>query len=100
MHGIGKLKSVQALDGFYGKNEIGYRIGELEHMNDFRRIKLCAEKWNFNFAKNILDDLQPLKCLKNMSIKRYMYARSTIWASNVNPNLNLKKIKFDKLLRV
>ncbi|PKU64512.1 Putative disease resistance protein RGA3 [Dendrobium catenatum] len=40
MHGIGKLKSLQRLDGFYIKNEIGYKIGELEHMNDLRQLRI------------------------------------------------------------
>ncbi|KAH0464465.1 hypothetical protein IEQ34_007251 [Dendrobium chrysotoxum] len=31
MHRIGKLKYLQDLDGFYTKNEIGYKIGELDH---------------------------------------------------------------------
>ncbi|KAI0514231.1 hypothetical protein KFK09_010266 [Dendrobium nobile] len=40
MHAIGKLKSLQGLDGFYVKNEIGYKIGELEHMNDLCRLRI------------------------------------------------------------
>ncbi|KAH0463422.1 hypothetical protein IEQ34_008004 [Dendrobium chrysotoxum] len=40
MHGIGKVKSLQGLDGFYVKNEIGYKIGELEHMNDLRQLRI------------------------------------------------------------
>ncbi|KAH0463667.1 hypothetical protein IEQ34_008249 [Dendrobium chrysotoxum] len=40
MHGIGKLKSLQGLDGFHVKNEIGYKIGELEHLNDLRRLRI------------------------------------------------------------
>ncbi|KAL0920746.1 hypothetical protein M5K25_009910 [Dendrobium thyrsiflorum] len=40
MHGIGKLKSLQGLDGFYVKSEIGYKIGELEHMNDLRQLRI------------------------------------------------------------
>ncbi|KAI0514232.1 hypothetical protein KFK09_010267 [Dendrobium nobile] len=40
MHGIGKLKYLQGLDGFFVKNEIGYRIGELEHMNDLHQLTI------------------------------------------------------------
>ncbi|XP_020694281.1 putative disease resistance RPP13-like protein 1 [Dendrobium catenatum] len=40
MHAIGKLKSLQGLDGFYVKNKIGYKIGELEHMNDLRHLRI------------------------------------------------------------
>ncbi|KAH0463457.1 hypothetical protein IEQ34_008039 [Dendrobium chrysotoxum] len=40
MHGIGKLKSLQGLDGFYVKNEIGYKTGELEHMNDLHQLRI------------------------------------------------------------
>ncbi|KAL0912594.1 hypothetical protein M5K25_018576 [Dendrobium thyrsiflorum] len=40
MHGIGKLNSLQRLDGFYVKNKAGYRIGELEHMNELHQLRI------------------------------------------------------------
>ncbi|KAH0433796.1 hypothetical protein IEQ34_026927 [Dendrobium chrysotoxum] len=55
-------------------------------MNDFRRsrIKLLqnaknakeaciAKLYNFDFAKNMLDDLQPSKYSMNLSKKMYIY---------------------------
>ncbi|KAH0450480.1 hypothetical protein IEQ34_021172 [Dendrobium chrysotoxum] len=74
------LNSLQQLDEFYVKNEVGYEIGESEYMNDYRRlriellqdakeaeeacsVKLCAERWNFinsrsvDSIENMLDDL-------------------------------------------
>ncbi|KAH0448692.1 hypothetical protein IEQ34_022492 [Dendrobium chrysotoxum] len=95
---------------FFVKNEIGYKIGELERMNDFRQsrikllqnvknaeeacsAKLCAEKWNFDFAKNVLDDLQPPKCSRNLSIKKDMGAGSIVWMNNVNTMFKLEMLK-------
>ncbi|KAL0920710.1 hypothetical protein M5K25_009872 [Dendrobium thyrsiflorum] len=48
---------------------------------------------NTDLDENVLDNLQPPKCLRNMRIKRYMCARSVIWMNNVNPIFNLEKIK-------
>ncbi|KAH0448436.1 hypothetical protein IEQ34_022236 [Dendrobium chrysotoxum] len=88
MHGNGKLKSLQGLDGFYGKNEIGYKIGELEHMNEINLLqnvkdaeeaysaKLCAERRNFtnsrsvDLTENMLDNLQPSKMSKESEHKK------------------------------
>ncbi|KAH0463021.1 hypothetical protein IEQ34_007603 [Dendrobium chrysotoxum] len=122
--GIGKLKSLQELNMFNLRDVSGYRIGELENMNDLCKLginclenikdaeeacsaKLCAKRrltdltlcwsntdsWNIDLDENVLDNLQPPKCLRNLSIKRYMGARSAIWMNNVNPIFNLEKIK-------
>ncbi|KAL0919593.1 hypothetical protein M5K25_011696 [Dendrobium thyrsiflorum] len=40
MHRIGNLNSLQQLDGFYVKNENGFRIVELEHMNELRQLRI------------------------------------------------------------
>ncbi|KAH0463017.1 hypothetical protein IEQ34_007599 [Dendrobium chrysotoxum] len=122
--GIRKLKSLQELNMFDLRDVSGYRIGELENMNDLCKLginclenvkdveepcisKLCAKRrltgltlcWsntdsrNIHFDENVLDNLQPPKCLRNLSIWRYMGLRSAIWMNNVNPIFNLEKIE-------
>ncbi|KAL0920713.1 hypothetical protein M5K25_009875 [Dendrobium thyrsiflorum] len=122
--GIGKLTSLQELQVFDVRDVIGYKIGELENMNDLCRLgiyclknikeaeevcsaKLCAKRrltnlalcWrrntdsrNINLDENVLDNLQPPKCLRILSIECYMGARSAIWMNNVNSIFNLEKI--------
>ncbi|XP_020596732.1 putative disease resistance RPP13-like protein 1, partial [Phalaenopsis equestris] len=46
--GIGKLRSLQELHEFNVKNENGYRIGELEHMSELRKLKI-------HFLENVKD---------------------------------------------
>ncbi|KAH0463428.1 hypothetical protein IEQ34_008010 [Dendrobium chrysotoxum] len=123
MCGIGKLKSLQELNMFDLRDVSGYRIGELENMNDLCKLginclenvkdaeeaysaNLCAKRritdltlcWsntdsrNIDLDENVLDNLQPPKCLRNLNIQRYMGARSAIWMNNVNPISNLEKI--------
>ncbi|KAL0920593.1 hypothetical protein M5K25_009738 [Dendrobium thyrsiflorum] len=122
--GIGKLKSLQELNMFDLRDVSGYRIGELENMNDLCKLginclenvknaeeacsaKLCAKRrltdltlcWsntdsrNIDLDKNVLENLQPPKCLRNFCIRNYMGARSAIWMNNVNPIFNLEKIE-------
>ncbi|PKU76595.1 putative disease resistance protein RGA3 [Dendrobium catenatum] len=122
--GIGKLKSLQELNMFDLRDVSGYRIGELENMNNLCKLginclenvkdaeeacsaKLCSKKrltdltlcWSntyyprsFDLDENVLNNLQPPKCLKNLSIRRYMSARSAIWMNNVSLISNLEKI--------
>ncbi|KAH0463059.1 hypothetical protein IEQ34_007641 [Dendrobium chrysotoxum] len=122
--GIGKLKSLQELNMFDVRDVSGYRIGELENMNDLCKLgikclenvkvveeacsaKLYAKRrltdltlcWsNTNSRKidldeNMLDNLQPPKCLRNLRIEGYMGASwSAIWMNNVNPISNLENI--------
>ncbi|KAL0928914.1 hypothetical protein M5K25_000846 [Dendrobium thyrsiflorum] len=97
--GIGKLKSLQEMNMFDLRDVSGYRIGELENMNDLCKLgincfenvkdaeeacsaKLCAKRrltdltlcWSNTDSRNIdldengLDNLQPPKCLRNLSI--------------------------------
>ncbi|PKU60960.1 putative disease resistance protein RGA4 [Dendrobium catenatum] len=127
--GIGKLKSLQELNMFSPRDESGYRIAELENMNDLCKLginclesvkdaeeacsaKLYAKRrltyltlcWsttdsrNIGLDENVLDNLQPQKCLRNLSIKRYMGARSAVWMNNVNPIFNLEKILLTECL--
>ncbi|KAI0503763.1 hypothetical protein KFK09_014706 [Dendrobium nobile] len=122
--GIGKLKYLQEVDMFDLRDVSGYRIGELENMNDLCKLginclenvkdaeeacsaKLCSKSrlrdltlcWsntyystNNDLDENVLDNLRPSKCLRNLSIKRYMRARPPIWMNNVNWIFNLEKI--------
>ncbi|XP_020681990.1 putative disease resistance protein RGA4 isoform X1 [Dendrobium catenatum] len=121
--GIGKLKFLQELNMFDLRDASGYRIGELENMNELCKLGInCLEnvkdaeeacsaklyakrrltdltlRWsnsdsrNIDLDENVLDNLQPPKCLRNLSIKRYMGARSAIWMNNVNPIFNIEKI--------
>ncbi|KAI0514059.1 hypothetical protein KFK09_010093 [Dendrobium nobile] len=124
IYAIGKLKSLQALYMFDLKDVSGYRIVEMQNMNDLCILginclenvkdaeeacsaKLCAKRrltdltlcWsnidlrNINLYESVLDNLQPPKCLRNLSIQRYMGARSPIWMNNVNPIFNIEKIE-------
>ncbi|KAH0461880.1 hypothetical protein IEQ34_009455 [Dendrobium chrysotoxum] len=127
--GIGKLNSLQELDMFDLRNEMGYGIDELKYLNDLcklginclenvkdaeeaRNAQLCDKRrltdlslcWSNTYAKDInldedvLDNLQPPKCLRNLRIYRYMGARSAIWMNNVNPIFNLEKIELTDCL--
>ncbi|PKU60470.1 putative disease resistance protein RGA4 [Dendrobium catenatum] len=122
--GVGKLKSLQQLSMFDLRNVSGYRIGELENMNDLCKLginclenvkdaeEVCSAKlyakrrlidltlcWsntdsrNIDLDENVLDNLHPPKCLRNLRIERYMGARSAIWMNNVNMLSNLKKME-------
>ncbi|KAL0904385.1 hypothetical protein M5K25_026483 [Dendrobium thyrsiflorum] len=124
IYGIGKLKSLLELNMFDLRDVSGYRIGELENMNDLCKLgidclenvknaeeacsaKLCAKSrltdltlcWsntdsrNIDLDENVLNNLQPPKCLRNLSIKRYMGARSAIWMNNVDLLSNIEKIE-------
>ncbi|KAI0524476.1 hypothetical protein KFK09_003846 [Dendrobium nobile] len=53
---------------------------------------------NIDLDENVLDNLQPPKCLKNLSIDQYMAARFAIWMNNVNKIFNLEKIKLTECL--
>ncbi|XP_028549136.1 putative disease resistance protein RGA4 [Dendrobium catenatum] len=122
--GIGKLKSLQELNMFDLRDVSGYRIGELENMNDLCKLginclenvkdadegssaKLCEKRrltdltlcWsdnnsrNMDLDENVLDNLQPPKCLRKLNIYSYMGARSAIWMNNVNQIFNLEIIE-------
>ncbi|KAL0928377.1 hypothetical protein M5K25_000254 [Dendrobium thyrsiflorum] len=85
-------------------------INCLENVKDAeeaRDAQLCEKKrlrdltlsWNFtdsiniDLDQNVLDNLQPPKCLRNLCIEGYTGARSAIWMNNVNLLSNIKKIK-------
>ncbi|KAL0920591.1 hypothetical protein M5K25_009736 [Dendrobium thyrsiflorum] len=90
-------------------------INCLENVEDAEEAcsaKLCAKRrltyltlcWsntdsrNIDLDENVLDNLQPPKCLRNLSIKRYMGARFAIWMNKVNPIFNLEKIQLTDCL--
>ncbi|KAL0920747.1 hypothetical protein M5K25_009911 [Dendrobium thyrsiflorum] len=82
MHGIGKLKSLQGLDGFYVKNEIGYKIGELEHMNDLHQLRI-------KFLENVKDaeeacsaKLYQKRNLKDLSLD-WNHSHDSDWGNGV-----------------
>ncbi|KAH0448546.1 hypothetical protein IEQ34_022346 [Dendrobium chrysotoxum] len=82
MHGIGKLKSLQGLDGFYVKNEIGYKIGELEHMNDLRQLRITL-------LKNV-EDVEEV-CSAKIYQKRNLMDLSLEWNYERNIHNNTRK---------
>ncbi|KAI0502317.1 hypothetical protein KFK09_017264 [Dendrobium nobile] len=127
--GIGKLKSLQELPRFYLRDMIGYRIGELENMNDLRILGIynlenvkdaeeaCSAKlraktrltdltlcWsnthsrNIDLDENVLNNLQPKYCLRNLSIWNYIGARSAIWMYTVHLIFYLEKVKLANCL--
>ncbi|PKU59511.1 Putative disease resistance RPP13-like protein 1 [Dendrobium catenatum] len=108
---IGELKNMNDL----------YKLGIkcLENLKDgeeARNAQLCEKRrltdltlcWshshidstNNDLDENVLHNLQPPKCLRNLSIKRYMGARSAIWMNNVNPIFNLEIISLTDCLEL
>ncbi|KAH0461640.1 hypothetical protein IEQ34_009215 [Dendrobium chrysotoxum] len=116
---IGKLKSspeqvvsgYKSIEGMKNMNDLcSLEINSLEYVGDVkeaRNAKLCEKTaltdlilcWNDNNSRNndldenVLDNLRPPKCLRNLRIDRYMGARSAIWMNNVNLISNLEKIE-------
>ncbi|PKU61941.1 putative disease resistance RPP13-like protein 1 [Dendrobium catenatum] len=101
---IGELKNMNDL----------YKLGIncLENVKDgeeARNAQLCEKRrltdltlcWsrshidstNNDLDENVLDNLHPPKCLRKLSIERYMGARSAIWMNNVNWIFNLEEIE-------
>ncbi|KAL0920709.1 hypothetical protein M5K25_009871 [Dendrobium thyrsiflorum] len=107
-HRIGELENLNDL--------CKLRINCLENVKDGEEAcsaKLCAKRrltnlilywsWNtysrnINLDENVLDNLQPPKCLRNLDIIGYMGARSAIWMNNVNSIFNLEKIYLSNCL--
>ncbi|KAI0503677.1 hypothetical protein KFK09_014612 [Dendrobium nobile] len=88
--GINCLENVK--DGKEARNA---QLCEKRRLTD---LTLCwsdnhIDSTNNDLDENVLDNLRPPKCLKNLSIERYMGARSAIWMNNVNQIINLEKIK-------
>ncbi|KAI0503710.1 hypothetical protein KFK09_014648 [Dendrobium nobile] len=88
--GINCLENVK--DGEEARNA---QLREKRRLTD---LTLCwsdnhIDSTNKDLDENVLDNLHPPKCLRNLSIERYMGARSAIWMNNVNPFFNLEKIE-------
>ncbi|KAH0451264.1 hypothetical protein IEQ34_018563 [Dendrobium chrysotoxum] len=117
IRGIGRLKFLQELNMFDLKSEMGYRIDELEYLNELCKlgnnclenakdaeeaysVKSCVERQNFtnsrsvDLIENMLDNLQPPECLWNMSIK------STIWMNNCQSDLQSRENRIVRLFAV
>ncbi|XP_020600059.1 LOW QUALITY PROTEIN: putative disease resistance protein RGA4 [Phalaenopsis equestris] len=131
--GIGKLRSLQELTEFNVKNENGYRIGELEHMSELRKLKIhflenvkdaiearnaklfekrkltelllnwgntefgsLRKAFNSDLDVNVLENLEPYKNLKRLSIVSYEGARSAKWMHNADLISNLEYIRLDE----
>ncbi|XP_020581045.1 putative disease resistance protein RGA3 [Phalaenopsis equestris] len=78
--GIGKLRSLQELGGFTVKNENGYKIGELEHMSELRRLRI-------QFLGNVKDAEEA--CTGKLCEKRKLTDLSLDWGSDNDYELNL-----------
>ncbi|KAH0452416.1 hypothetical protein IEQ34_019715 [Dendrobium chrysotoxum] len=76
----------------------GMTMEDIGRRNFGALIKNLPLARNFNSTENVLDNFLPQKCLRNLSIKRYMGAWSTIWMNNINPTLSLEKIKLTSCL--
>ncbi|XP_028547546.1 putative disease resistance protein RGA3 [Dendrobium catenatum] len=127
--GIGKLKFLQKVNMFDLREASGYRIKELENMNDLCKLGInclenvkdaeeacsaklyakrrlidlslnwsCIASRNTDLDENVLDNIQPPNCLRNLEIHRYMGARPAIWMNNVNLISNLEKINLTDCL--
>ncbi|XP_020698614.1 putative disease resistance protein RGA4 [Dendrobium catenatum] len=88
--GINRLENVK--DGEEARNA---QLCEKRRLTDLtlRWSRSHIDSTNNDLDENVLNNLQPQKCLTNLSIKRYVGARSAIWMNNVNPIINLEKIE-------
>ncbi|KAI0503618.1 hypothetical protein KFK09_014552 [Dendrobium nobile] len=88
--GINCLENVK--DGEEARNA---QLCEKRRLTD---LTLCwsdshIDSTNNDLDENVLDNLWPSKCLRNLSIMRYLGARSPIWMNNVNWIFNLEEIE-------
>ncbi|KAH0449960.1 hypothetical protein IEQ34_020652 [Dendrobium chrysotoxum] len=101
MHGIGKIKSLQGLDGFYVKNEIGYKIGEtfppfgqLPFLKSLKFDRMLRMKWlesrsNGNDAYYSSIELELFKCPKLKELPALPPKLKTI---HITLSLNILKV--------
>ncbi|XP_028549932.1 putative disease resistance protein RGA4 [Dendrobium catenatum] len=86
--GIGKLKFLQELNMFEVRDVSGYRIGELENMND-----LC--KLGINCLQNVKDAEEA--CSAKLCEKRRLTNLDLRWSDTDSRNINLDEYVLDKL---
>ncbi|KAH0461958.1 hypothetical protein IEQ34_009533 [Dendrobium chrysotoxum] len=86
--GIGKLNSLQELHGFDLRNQDGYRIGELENMNE-----LC--KLGINCLENVKDGEEA--CSAKLCAKRRLIDLNLCWSNTDSRNIDLDESVLDNL---
>ncbi|KAH0469097.1 hypothetical protein IEQ34_002329 [Dendrobium chrysotoxum] len=86
--GIGKLKSLQELKMFDLRDVSGYRIGELENMND-----LC--KLGINCLENVKDAEEA--CSAKLCAKRRLTDLTLRWSNTYSRNIDLHENVLDNL---
>ncbi|KAL0920715.1 hypothetical protein M5K25_009877 [Dendrobium thyrsiflorum] len=101
MHRIGNLNSLQQLDGFYVRNENGFRIVELEHMNELRQLRI-------KLLENVKDAKEA--CRAKLYDKRNLIDLSLEWGEirniidteldekvldNLRPHNKLRKLRIN-----
>ncbi|PKU87400.1 Putative disease resistance protein RGA4 [Dendrobium catenatum] len=88
IRGIGKLKSLQELNMFDLRDVSGYRIGELENMNE-----LC--KLGINSLDNIKDVEEA--CIAKLCAKRRLTELTLCWSNTDSRNIDLDETVLDNL---
>ncbi|KAI0514127.1 hypothetical protein KFK09_010161 [Dendrobium nobile] len=86
--GIGKLKYLTELDNFVVRDVSGYRIGELENMNDLRILGI------YNL-ENVKDSEEA--CSAKLYAKRRLTRLTLCWNNNDLRNINLDEKVLDNL---
>ncbi|PKU77658.1 disease resistance protein RGA2-like [Dendrobium catenatum] len=86
--GIGKLMSLQELEMFDLRDVSGYRIGELENMND-----LC--KLGINCLENVKNEEEA--CSAKLYAKRRLTNLTLCWSNTDSRNINLDEKVLDNL---
>ncbi|PKU59096.1 putative disease resistance protein RGA3 [Dendrobium catenatum] len=69
------------------------KLCEKRRLTDLTLCWSNTDSRNNDLDENVLDYLQPPKCLRNLSIEKYRGARSAKWMNNVNSIFNLEKIE-------
>ncbi|KAH0463287.1 hypothetical protein IEQ34_007869 [Dendrobium chrysotoxum] len=88
IRGIGKLKSLQELWMFDLRDVSGYRIGELENMNDLCKLGIrCLE--NVNDAEEA--------CSAKLCAKRRLTDLTLCWSNTDSRNIDLDETVLDNL---
>ncbi|KAI0514091.1 hypothetical protein KFK09_010125 [Dendrobium nobile] len=86
--GIGKLNSLQELDMFRLRNEMGYRIDELKHLNDLCKLGIKC-----------LENLKDAEEARNAQLceKKRLTDLTLCWSNTYSRNINLDENVLDNL---